>query len=79
MDDPERGAINGNAVALDDYGTIPRSPTADDRVHILEEDELVSDLVYFLWSSDAIWRRKSGSVLVQAMAWRRQATGHYLN
>ncbi len=39
----ERSAINGRIFPLEDYGTL-RSPTDDDRVHILEDDELVCDL-----------------------------------
>ena len=32
-----------------------------------------------LWPSDAIWQQRSGSTLVQVMAWCRQAPSHYLN
>ena len=32
-----------------------------------------------LWPSDAIWRLRSESTLVQVMAWCHQATSHYLS
>ena len=32
-----------------------------------------------LWPSDAIWRHRSGSTLVQVMAWCLTAPSHYLN
>ena len=32
-----------------------------------------------LWPSDARWRHRSESTLVQVMAWCHQATSHYLN
>ena len=31
------------------------------------------------WTSDAIWRRRSGSTLAQVMAWCLTAPSHYLN
>ena len=32
-----------------------------------------------LWSSDAIWRRRSGSTLAEVMAWCLSTPSHYLN
>lgn len=37
----EKSAINGVPIAMENYGTL-RSPTDDDRVNIIAEDELVS-------------------------------------
>ena len=37
---------------------------------------------YFInssWPSEAIWRNRSGSTLVQVMAWCHQAPSHYMN
>ena len=41
--------------------------------------QLVSDLVNPLWSGDDIWSFRSGSTLVQLMAWCLMAPSHYLN
>ena len=40
---------------------------------------VVKCLINPLWSSDTIWRHKSGSTLVQAMACCLMAPSHYLN
>ena len=45
MADPEeKNVINGRVIPMENYGTL-QNPE-EDRVHILEEDELVSDLIY---------------------------------
>ena len=57
MADPEeKNVINGRVIPMENYGTL-QNPE-EDRIHILEEDELVSDLLYLtilhekvLWES----------------------------
>ncbi len=41
MADDEKNVINGRVIPMENYGTLSKG-TAEDRVHILEEDELVS-------------------------------------
>ena len=40
----EKNAINGRVIPMEDYGSI-KHLAAEDKVNILEEDELVSKLV----------------------------------
>ena len=40
---------------------------------------LCLNVLTHLWPTDAIWRHRSGSTLVQVMAWCLMATSHYLN
>ena len=44
-----------------------------------EGDAFLKLWVNSLWSSDAIWRHRSGSTLAQVMAWCLTAPSHYLN
>ena len=37
----ENKMINGRVFPMEDYGTMGRGPVSDDRVNILQEDELV--------------------------------------
>lgn len=42
MADDEKNVINGRVIPMENYGTLSKG-NAEDRVHILEEDELVSE------------------------------------
>lgn len=42
----EKNAINGRVIPMEDYGSI-KNPISEDRVNILEEDELVR--TYFMF------------------------------
>ena len=61
MADPEeKNVINGRVIPMENYGTL-QNPE-EDRVHILEEDELVSDLLYLMILHEKNYGNPSGNI-----------------